>query len=83
MDAIHLKKILDNDGEVHLTGLPGKKGEEAEIIVIFERVKHEGGMTLSDLLGSDIVGIWKDRTDIGDSVEYARALRKRVQRRKH
>lgn len=78
MDALRIKKILDKDGEMTLTGLPGLKGEEAEVIVIFERGKR---MTLGELLESDLVGLWKDREDIGDSVEFARKLRKRVQRR--
>ena len=80
VNSVHFRKTLDNDGELRLTGLPGKKGEEAEVIVIFQRAAPEG-MTLGDLLRSDIVGLWKDRTEIGDSVEFARELRKRVQRR--
>jgi hypothetical protein len=38
--------------------------------------------TLGDLLGSDLVGLWKDRMDISDSHEYSRALRRRASRRK-
>lgn len=38
-------------------------------------------MTLGDLLDSDLVGMWKDRTDITDSSEWARALRDKHQRR--
>ena len=67
MEALRFKKTLDNDGEIVLTGLPGKKGEEAEIIVMFEHPAHVHEMTLGELLNSDIVGIWKDREDIGDS----------------
>lgn len=78
MDALRIRKTLDRDGEITLTNLPGRKGDEAEVIVIFERGKH---MTLGQLLKSDVVGLWKDREDIGDSVEFARRLRKRVQRR--
>lgn len=32
-------------------------------------------MTLGDLLKSDVVGMWRDRDDLGDSVEFARKLR--------
>lgn len=32
-------------------------------------------MTLGDLLASDVVGMWEHRTDITDSVEFARKLR--------
>jgi hypothetical protein len=38
-------------------------------------------MTARDLLGSGLVGIWKDRKDIGDSRAFAAELRKRAQRR--
>ncbi len=34
--------------------------------------------TLGDLLNSEFFGMWKDRTDITDSVDYARQLRQQV-----
>ena len=39
-------------------------------------------MTGRDILESGLVGMWKDRTDIGDSVEYARQLREQAQTRR-
>lgn len=33
------------------------------------------------LVENGFIGAWKDRTDIGDSVEYARLLRKRASER--
>ena len=36
-------------------------------------------ITASDLLKSDLVGLWKDRTDIDNSIEYARLLREQTQ----
>lgn len=39
------------------------------------------GVSLGDLLNSDLVGMWEDRTDIEDSVEFARNLRRRASRR--
>ncbi len=38
-------------------------------------------MKVSDLLNSGLVGLWKDRTDIIDSSDYARSLREEVQNR--
>lgn len=81
MDALHFKKTLENDGEIKLTGLPAKKGDEAEVIIVFKHSRGQRKLTLGELLESDVVGMWKDRTDIGDSVEFARRLRKSV--RKH
>jgi hypothetical protein len=49
-----------------------------------ERADFSGGkrrMTARDLLNSDLVGLWADRTDIKDSSEYARYLRKLAQER--
>ena len=40
-------------------------------------------LTGKDLAGSDLIGIWADRTDIGDSREYARRLREQASHRTH
>jgi len=41
-----------------------------------ERVReHTRQMTARDLLESGLVGLWADRDDIGDSLEFARNLR--------
>ena len=36
----------------------------------------------ADLVGSDLIGIWADRTDIVDSQEFARQLRHRAEHRR-
>jgi hypothetical protein len=38
-------------------------------------------LTAADLLASGLVGLWSDRTDIGDSREFARRLREEAQTR--
>ncbi len=38
-------------------------------------------LTAQDLLQSDLVGMWADRQDIGDSLEYARHLRHLAEQR--
>jgi hypothetical protein len=38
-------------------------------------------LTASDLLESGLVGIWADRSDIGDRQEFARRLREQAQTR--
>ncbi|NLF98065.1 MAG: hypothetical protein GX569_15135 [Candidatus Riflebacteria bacterium] len=40
-------------------------------------------MTVEELLNSGLVGIWKDRTDIKDNVEFARELREKAWERKN
>jgi hypothetical protein len=39
-------------------------------------------LTGADLLTSGLVGMWADRTDIGDSRDFARQLREKAQRRR-
>jgi hypothetical protein len=39
------------------------------------------GVSLGELLESGLVGLWADRTDIEDSIEFARKLRRRAFRR--
>ena len=39
-------------------------------------------MTGKDILESGLIGLWKNRTDIGDSVEFARKLREEAQTRR-
>ena len=40
-----------------------------------------GKELLDALMAAGVVGMWEDRTDIGDSVEYARQLRRQAERR--
>jgi hypothetical protein len=40
-----------------------------------------GKELLDALIAAGVVGMWEDRTDIGDSVEYARQLRRQAERR--
>lgn len=38
-------------------------------------------LTANDLAQSDLVGIWADRTDVTDSLAFARQLRSKAERR--
>ena len=40
-----------------------------------------GKELLEALIANGLVGMWKDRTDIGDSAEFARKLRERAEKR--
>jgi predicted HTH domain antitoxin len=42
---------------------------------------HSRELTARDLLESGLVGLWADRQDIGDSLEFARQLRQRAEHR--
>ena len=84
MEAIRLHKIIEKDGEIMVTGLPYRKGQRIEMILLPESsVKPpKPYLTANQLLHSELIGIWKDREDIEDSAEYARQLREPAQRRR-
>ena len=80
MEAMRVYHQLNEDGEVHLKGLPYKKGEEVELILI-PAPKKKATLTARKLLESDIIGLWSDHEEIEDSAVYARQLREQAQRR--
>ena len=82
MEAIRLHKVVEKDGEILLTGLPCKKGQRAEVILLIEPSIMPGRhLTARQLLHSGLIGLWKDREDIKNSTSYARQLREQAQRR--
>ena len=82
MDSINLDAVLNKDGELSVNGLPFKKGDRVKMTIRKEvATKKRTPLTGKRLLESGLVGIWEDRTDIGDSVEFARKLREKAQRR--
>ncbi|MBN1664621.1 MAG: hypothetical protein JW943_13560 [Deltaproteobacteria bacterium] len=81
MEAIRIKEKMKRDGEIQLTGLPFKKGQLIEMIVMSETAgKRTKPSTARQLLESGIVGMWKDRK-IRDSAAYAHTLREKAQNR--
>ncbi|MEW6679997.1 MAG: hypothetical protein AB1297_03095 [bacterium] len=84
MEAIRLNKVIERDGEIFVRGLPCKKGEYVEMILLVEpsaMAKHPP-VTARQILHSELIGLWKDRKDIEDSSAYARQLREQAQRRR-
>jgi hypothetical protein len=83
MEAVRVHTVVEKDGEILVTGLPCKKGQQVEMIVLIEPVTmpERPRLTARQLLHSGLIGLWKDREDITDSAAYARQLRERAQRR--
>ncbi len=75
---------VGSDGTLHFDHLVGAEdaGTEVQVTVAPVASAGKGELTASDLLNSGLVGIWADRTDIGESLEYARRVRQRAQTRK-
>jgi len=83
MEAVRLEQMVVEDGEIVITGLPYKRGQWVEVIVlpqVRKRVPHLR-LTVRQLRQSGLIGLWKDRDDIEDSTVYARRLREQAQRR--
>lgn len=47
-----------------------------------QATEEKRSMTAADLLQSGLVGLWADRTDLGDTREFARLLREKAQTRR-
>ena len=77
MEAIRLHQVVEKDGELIVTDLPCKKGEAVEVIILTESGAETSrfSRTAKQLRDSALVGLWKDRQDIGESSVFARQLR--------
>ncbi len=82
MEAVRLNTVVKKDGEITMRGLPFKKGDRVEMILLSASAPA-GARTLTArrLRRSGLVGMWKNRADIGDSAEFARQMREQAQRR--
>jgi hypothetical protein len=83
MEAVQVQQVIARDGEVLITGLPYKRGQAVEIIVLLQPAPllPRARLTVGRLRESGLIGLWQDRDDIGDSSVYARRLREQTQQR--
>ena len=85
MNRMVVKAKVSSDGRLRLDLAVGAEEAGKEIQLTVEPVPpagHPRTMSASDLLGSGLVGMWADRTDLGDSREFARRLREQAQTRR-
>lgn len=81
MEAIRVEQIMLPNGELRLHNLPYTEGQRVEVIVVPWPEFSLPRLTVGQFRRSGLIGLWKDRTDITDSSEYARQLREQAQRR--
>lgn len=83
MEAVQVHQVITRDGEILITGLPYKRGQAVEVIVIAPpaTTQPRARLTVGQLRRSGLIGLWQDRDDIGDSSIYARRLREQAQER--
>jgi len=83
MEAVQVQQIMTKDGEILITGLPYKRGQAVEVIILAppEMPQPRVRLTVGRLRKSGLIGLWQDRDDVGDSSAYARQLREQAQER--
>ncbi len=84
MQAIRLQQTIEKDSEIHLSDLPVFQGQEVEVIVLISPLPEpKKTFTARQLLNSGLIGVWENRTDIKDSLTYARQLREQSQAKRY
>jgi hypothetical protein len=78
MSSIILHGMITEDGQLQIEFPSDLPPGPVEVEI---RLPEVQGISSDEILASDFVGMWEDRTDIGDSVEYARQLRRQASRR--
>jgi len=76
MDTFVAQRVVRKSKVITLKDLPFDEGETVRIVV--ERVDGKSPKrfpTVRDWRESGLIGMWADRDDIGDTLEYARKLR--------
>jgi hypothetical protein len=82
MKAVTCNVIIPVDRQLRLSIPEDVPPGPAEIVLIIApQAPAERGKTAGDLLRSPLCGIWQDRTDIGDSIEFAQSLRAKAEQR--
>ncbi len=81
MEAIRVQQTVRKSGEVIIKDLPVQKGQQVEVLLLFTPISKRPRLTAKQLLNSELIGLWKDRTDITDNLAYARQLREQAQNR--
>lgn len=83
MKTVAIKTTIPEDHRLIIEVPPEMPVGPAEVVVTaITSEEAERPWTLGDLLASGLVGIWEDRTDIRDSVEFARSLRRAAEGRR-
>ena len=84
MKTIACKVVIPIDRHLQIPVPEDVPPGPAELVVVIvpEAMPEKRGTT-GDSPRSPLLGIWKDRTDIGDSVEYARKLRAKAEQRSY
>lgn len=78
MSSIILQGVISEKGQLVIDFPPDLPPGPVEVEI---RLADTPGITSEQILASDFVGMWQHRNDMGDSVDYARMLRRKASRR--
>lgn len=81
MRTVTFKVVIPADRQLQITVPEDIPLGPAEVVLIAPEAVPTKGRTAGELLRSPLFGIWKDRADIGDTIEFARRLRAEGERR--
>jgi len=73
--AVNISAEIPPTRELHITLPSDVPTGPADIVVVVSSPAASNAPTLGDLLHSEFFGMWRDRTDIKDSAQFARKLR--------
>jgi len=73
--TLSLNADIPPDRELRITLPADVPIGPAEIVLFVSSSDRPNAPTLGDLRASDFFGMWRDRSDIIDSVQFARQLR--------
>jgi hypothetical protein len=80
METYVAQRVVSKSKTITLKDLPFEEGDTIKIIV--ERMNEpveKPFPTVQDWLDSGLLGMWADRDDIGDTLEFAQKLREEVE----
>jgi hypothetical protein len=73
--TVTLNADIPASRELHIVLPADVPTGSAAIIITVSPTGHSTPATFGDLLNSEFLGMWRDRTDMVDSLEFARKLR--------
>ena len=73
--TVNLKADISPDRDLRITLPADVPVGPAEIVLVVSSPDRSSGRTLGDFENSEFFGMWRDRSDITDSVQFACELR--------
>ena len=72
MQVIRLQQTIEKNKEIYLSDLPVLQGQEVEVIVLISPLPEpKKTFTVRQLLDSGLMGVWENRTELGEDKKYA------------